>query len=175
MAHFHLGLPLAHNHPPLRSSAKIPKTPEYPFTTGQEKAICSWYADNPCAVGISRNSPVISRHDLSRSRVGREGGRKKIRRCRLKRRSERQAKREKDETSARSRATIADHLPSSTGLLVLDPRRRRRGRNVPSVATLAGVAPAAAIIKLFTHTVRHLSSASAILTCYYLILTLLAI
>lgn len=94
--------------------------------------------------------------------AGERGRRKeKIRRWRRRRR--------RRGTSARSRATIRDHLPCSTGSSSLpDPPRRRWRRG----GGKSGVAP---IIKLFTHTVRHLSSGPAILTCYYLILTLLAI
>lgn len=83
MAHFHLGLPLAHNHPPLSLSAKISKNTGISLYTatglngrkGEERrgearrvSLLKWYAHNPSAARLT-NSPVISRHDLSRSRV----------------------------------------------------------------------------------------------------------
>lgn len=176
---FTWGVPLAHNHPPLSLSAKISKNTGISLYTegrtergeGREVISPKWYAHKP-GPALSRTAPTISRHDLSRSRVravvdeGEESDgvddergrrREKIRRWRRR------------GTSARSRATIRDHLPCSTGSSSLpDPPRRRWRRG----GGKSGVAP---IIKLFTHTVRHLSSGPAILTCYYLILTLLAI
>lgn len=172
MVHFHLELPLAHNHPLLRPSAKISEAPEYPFTRRRRSRGITRPA------GHITSSPGISRHDLSRSggkksgiswagggeterEKGGETGSVKIRRNRgtrsmkeWRREDERCVEREdetrKEEeesegekgraTSARSRATIGDHLPSSAALFVLDLsgggrkeydktlRRRRRRR-----------------------------------------------
>lgn len=61
--HFHLELPLAHNHPLLRPSAKISEAPEYPFTRGGGGDLAS--ITRPPEYITS--SPGISRYDLSRS------------------------------------------------------------------------------------------------------------
>lgn len=62
-------------------------------------------------------------------------------------------------TSARSRATIGDHLPSSATLFVLDlSGGGSEGENSTTRRFAAAAAAAAAIIKLFTHTERYLSS-----------------
>lgn len=84
---------------------------------GLSPSLKCMYAHNPSAARryrLTNSSPVISRHDLSRSRVravvdGRRGGecgerrKEKIRRC------------TQGRGSARSRATIRDHLPCSAG------------------------------------------------------------
>lgn len=209
MVHFHLELPLAHNHPPLRPSAKISEAPEYPFTREPAKAI-SWYITRP--PGHITSSPGISRHDLSRSGRGRRegeegrdlvGGRRggerereegetgsvKIRRDRGTRSMKERRRREDDEsrvekeeeeegekgraTSARSRATIGDHLPSRA--LSRPPVFQAEGEKSTTGRLLAAAQPPLPLSNYsLTPRAIYLRS-SAIITCYYLILTLLAI
>lgn len=47
MLHFHPELPLAHNHPPLRQSAKMTAAPEYPFTRGGTEEAIPRYTTRP--------------------------------------------------------------------------------------------------------------------------------
>lgn len=156
MLHFHLELPLPHNHPPLGPSTKISKVSEYPFTWDGGGDLMVY---NPSGY-ITSNSGIFAAWSFEMRReevgescgrtAGREGetGSVKIRRSRgstkegrgeEERRVEREDRKKEEKesegekgraTSARSRATIGDHLPSSAVLLVvLDlSRRRQRGR-----------------------------------------------
>lgn len=75
---FTWGVPLAHNHPPLSLSAKISKNTGISlYTEGTERGegegrrgeVISLKCITRPRPGCITNSPVISRHDLSRSRV----------------------------------------------------------------------------------------------------------
>lgn len=186
MLHFHLELPLPHNHPPLGPSTKISKVPEYPFTWdgggdlvvynpsariyheqlwhlrgmifrdqgGRGRRIL-WADGGKGGWDRERENKTESRDRELYERRGRRG-RAACREGGQEEGGEREREGEKGRaTSARSRATIGDHLPSSAVLLVVLDLSGRRQRGLEKSTTRR---IAAAIIKLFTHTVRYLSS-----------------
>ena len=214
MVHFHLKLPLAHNHPPLRPSAKISEAPEYPFTRDGEGELVVWY--NPSA-RVYHEQPwhlaawsfEIGREEVGDLVGGRRGGKRegetgsvKIRRSRetrsmkeRRREEEWRVEREDEQTrkedieseGEKGRATrVLDlgqrseiifplrlHFSSSISREAARAKRVRQDASPPPPPPPPPL-PLPLSNYSLTPSAIYLRS-SAIITCYYLILTLLAI